>query len=83
MTQKSKIAILECLEYVISLFPETNRGYNASRPYRKALKEFIRDNNLDHERKENTIPDVDVKRWIPLTFFRAQLIRNIMQRNGI
>lgn len=57
MTQKSKIAILECLEYVISLFPETNRGYNASRPYCKALKEFIRDNNLDHERKENTIPE--------------------------
>ena len=30
MTQKSKIAILEYLEYVMSLFPETNRGYNAS-----------------------------------------------------
>ena len=46
MTQKSKIAILECLEYVISLFPETNRGYNASRPYRKALKEFTQRNGI-------------------------------------
>lgn len=56
-SRKSREAILECLEYVISLFPDNNRGYNLSRTYRKALKEYLRENSMNHERKKNTIAE--------------------------
>lgn len=58
ISRKSRAAILECLEYVISLFPDNNRGYNISRTYRKALKEYIRENKIEqNERKKNTIAE--------------------------
>lgn len=58
ISRKSRAAILECLEYVISLFPDNNREYNTSRTYRKALKEYIRENKIEqNERKENTIAE--------------------------
>lgn len=58
ISRKSRAAILECLEYVISLFPDNNRGYNTSRTYRKALKKYIRENKIEqNERKENTIAE--------------------------
>lgn len=58
ISRKSRAAILECLEYVISLFPDNNRGYNTSRTYRKTLKEYIRENKIEqNERKENTIAE--------------------------
>ena len=57
ISKKSQEAILESLEYVIGLFPDTNRGYNLSRQYRKALKEYMRENKINHERKKNTIAE--------------------------
>lgn len=57
ITKRSQRAIAEALEYVISQFPETNRGYNASREYRKALKEFTRQFDVDNEGKENTLEE--------------------------
>lgn len=57
ISRKSQDAILESLEYVISLFPDTNRGYNLSRQYRKALKEYIRENKINYEGKKNTIAE--------------------------
>jgi len=42
---------------VIAQFPETNKGYNASREYRKALKEFTRQFKPDNEGKENTLEE--------------------------
>lgn len=57
ISRKSQDAILESLEYVIGLFPDTNRGYNLSRQYRKALKEYIRENKITYERKKNTVEE--------------------------
>ena len=57
ITKRSQRSIAEALEYVIALFTETNRGYNASREYRKALKEFTRQFDVDNEGKENTLEE--------------------------
>lgn len=57
ISRKSQDAILESLEYVIGLFPDTNRGYNLSRQYRKALKEYIRENKINYEGKKNAIAE--------------------------
>lgn len=42
---------------MIAQFPETNRGYNDSREYRKALKEFTRQFDVDNEGKKNTLEE--------------------------
>lgn len=42
MRAKSKRIIIELLEEKIASFPDTTKGYNRSRSYRIALKEFKR-----------------------------------------
>lgn len=51
VTSASSKCIIQALQYMISSFPESVKGYNQSRPFRKALNEIRR--NDDRQNKHS------------------------------
>ena len=54
VTNASARCIEEALTRIIESFPDTNKGYNKSRTYRKALKQ-IRNGEIDRQDRHQAL----------------------------